>query len=276
VIDVTDWAPEPQETTETITPAPAAALAGLFDVTPPEDTLPPLWQWLYFLDRPAQRDLGPDGHPRHGRFLPPIPGRRRMFAGGRFTAYGPMRFGEDVTRRAELAATTVKHGRTGELLFVTVRHTYRRPGEGPGDGTVLAVEEQDLVYRSGAPDTAPARPSFTPPDVSAHWTLPMTADPVLLFRFSALTYNAHRIHYDEPYATGVEGHPGLVVHGPLLALLCLEPPRRAGREVRELAFRARSPVYAGQPFTACGEPGGDLRIHAPGGVIAMTVDTRLT
>ncbi|MGH3392972.1 MAG: FAS1-like dehydratase domain-containing protein [Actinomadura sp.] len=274
MIDVGGWAPEPYETAEEITRAPAAALAGLFDVAPPADVLPPLWQWLYFLDRPAQRDLGSDGHPRHGRFLPPIPDRRRMFAGGRFTAYAPLRFGEVVTRRAELTATEVKRGRSGELLFVTVRHTFLR------GGAVLAVEEQDLVYRSGDPAVRPAPPSFAAPDVTAHWTLPVTADPMLLFRFSALTYNAHRIHYDEPYATRVEGHPGLVVHGPLLALLCLEGPRRAGREVRELAFRARTPVYAGQPFVACGEPGGapgergELRIAAPGGVTAMTVDVR--
>jgi hydroxyacyl-ACP dehydratase HTD2-like protein with hotdog domain len=269
MIDVGDWAPEPYETTEEITRTPAEALAGLFDIEPPTDRLPPLWQWLHFLDRPAQRDLGPDGHPLVGRFLPPIPDRRRMFAGGRFTVREPMRFGDVVTRRAELATTAVKHGRTGELLFVTVRHTFLR------DGTELAVEEQDLVYRSGDPAARPATPSFEPPEATAHWMLPVTADPVLLFRFSALTYNAHRIHYDEPYTTRVEGHPGLVVHGPLLALLCLEMPRRAGREVREFAFRARSPVYAGQPFVVCGEPSGDLRIAAPGGVTAMTVDARL-
>jgi 3-methylfumaryl-CoA hydratase len=269
MIDIGAWAPEPYASTTAITPAPVAALAGLFDVEPPADTLPPLWQWLYFLDQPSQRDLGPDGHPRAGHFLPPIPDRRRMFAGGRFTVREPMRIGDVVTRRAELTTAVVKQGRSGELLFVTVRHTFLR-----GDA-VMAVEEQDLVYRSGEPAVRPATPSFEAPEAAAHWTLPVTADPVLLFRFSALTYNAHRIHYDEPYATRVEGHPGLVVHGPLLALLCLEIPRRAGRAVRELAFRARSPVYAGQPFVACGEPSGTFWIAAPGGVTAMTVDARL-
>jgi 3-methylfumaryl-CoA hydratase len=264
VIDVEGWAPEPYEITEEIGTAPASALAGLFDVEPPGDALPPLWQWLYFLDRPAQRELGPDGHPLTGRFLPPIPDRRRMFAGGRFTARSPLRFGESITRRAELASTAVKQGRSGEMLFVTVRHTFLR------GRTEVAVEEQDLVYRSGDPAAKPTSPSYEAPEADAPWLLRMTTDPVLLFRFSALTYNAHRIHYDEAYATQIEGHSGLVVHGPLLALLCLELPRRHGRTVTELAFRARSPVYAGQPFAVCGNPEGDLRIEAPGGVTAMT------
>jgi 3-methylfumaryl-CoA hydratase len=264
VIDIEGWAPGPQETTERIDPGPVAALAGLLDAEPPGPELPPLWHWLYFLDRPAQKELGPDGHPLAGHFLPPIPDRRRMFAGGRFTLNTPLRVGATVTRRSELASTAVKQGRSGEMLFVTVRHTF------VSDGTEVAVEEQDLVYRSGDPATRPPQPSFETPEVDAVWTLPMTADPVLLFRFSALTYNAHRIHYDETYATQVEGHPGLVVHGPLLAILCLELPRRAGHKVTELSFRARSPVYAGQPFIATGSPEGDLAIAAPAGVTAMT------
>ncbi|MFG1858762.1 MaoC family dehydratase N-terminal domain-containing protein [Actinomadura geliboluensis] len=264
MIDIAGWAPEPQEATEVIDAAPSAALAGVLDVEPPGDELPPLWQWVHFLERPAQRELGPDGHPRDGRFLPPLPERRRMFAGGRFRIREPLRFGDTVTRRTELLSTVVKQGRSGEMLFVTVRHIFLR------DGAEIAVEEQDLVYRSGDAKSSPGEVSFSSPDVKAPWMLPVTADPVLLFRFSALTYNAHRIHYDEAYATEVEGHGGLVVHGPLLAILCLELPRRAGRTVRELSFRARRPVYARQPFVAAGSPDGDLSIEAPGGVTAMT------
>lgn len=264
MIDVAGWAPEARETTEVIAPGPAAALAGVLDAEPPGEELPPLWQWLHFLERPARHELGADGHPREGRFLPPIPDRRRMFAGGRFRIVEPMRVGDTVTRRDELASTAVKNGRSGEMLFVTVRHTFLR------DGAEIAVEEQDLVYRSGDAAARPSAPSFEAPAVDAPWTLPMTADPVLLFRFSALTYNAHRIHYDEEYATGVEGHAGLVVHGPLLAILCLELPRRAGVRVRELSFRARTPVFARQPFAAAGGPDGALSIAAPGGVTAMT------
>lgn len=263
-IDVSGWAPEPEEVTETIGPGPSAAFAGVLDAEAPAGELPPLWQWLHFLERPAQRELGPDGHPLEGRFLPPIPDRGRMFAGGRFTVRDPIRYGDTVTRRAELASTAVKNGRSGEMLFVTVRHTFLR------DGAEIAVEEQDLVYRSGAKAARPPEVSFEAPDVRAPWTLPMVADPVLLFRFSALTYNAHRIHYDEAYATEVEGHGGLVVHGPLLAMLCLELPRRAGRNVTGLSFRARRPVYARQPFTATGSPDdGALAIEAPGAT-AMT------
>lgn len=257
------WAPEPYETTERIEDGPAGALAGLLDVASPGEVLPPLWQWLYFLERPAQHELGSDGHPRFGRFLPPIPDRRRMFAGGRFALREPIRFGDTVTRRAELASTTVKRGRSGELLFTTVRHTFLR------DGAEIGVEEQDLVYRSGDPAARPPVSSYERPESDAPWTLRMAADPVLLFRFSALTYNAHRIHYDEAYATGVEGHAGLVVHGPLLALLCLELPRRRGYAVRELSFRATSPVYGGQPFVVGGAPDGTLRVTTSGGE-AMT------
>ncbi|WP_019630500.1 FAS1-like dehydratase domain-containing protein [Actinomadura atramentaria] len=264
MIDVSGWRPEPRAATEVIGPGPAAALAGLLDVDPPDGELPPLWQWLYFLDRPAQRELGEDGHPRAGRFLPPIPDRRRMFAGGRLTVRSPLRFGDTVTRREELAGTAVKRGRTGELLFVTVRQTFLR------DGEPVMTEEQDLVYRSGDPERPAPPQDGPPPEPDAPWSLRLTADPVLLFRFSALTYNAHRIHYDAEYATGAEGHPGLVVHGPLLAILCLELPRRAGHPVRELSFRARAPLHAGRPFAVAGSAGGDLAVLAPGGGTAMT------
>ncbi|MDL4770659.1 FAS1-like dehydratase domain-containing protein [Actinomadura xylanilytica] len=262
-MNIGGWAPEPAETTELIGTAPSIALAGVLDVAAPADELPPLWQWLHFLERPAQHELGPDGHPLEGRFLPPVPNRRRMFAGGRFTVHSPIRYGDTITRRAELASTALKRGRSGELLFVTVRHTFVR------DGDEVAVEEQDLVYRSGDPVSRPAQVSHESPVPEAPWTLPITADPVLLFRFSALTYNAHRIHYDEAYATQIEGHGGLVVHGPLLAMLCLELPRRAGHRARALSFRAQRPVYAGRPFVAAGSPDGALAIEAPGAT-AMT------
>ncbi|MQY02061.1 FAS1-like dehydratase domain-containing protein [Actinomadura macrotermitis] len=264
MIDIEGWSPEPCELTQALDAEPAAALAGLLDAAPPGAELPPLWQWLYFLDRPAQADLGPDGHPARGRFLPPIPDRRRMFAGGRFLVREPLRFGDTVTRRAELVSAVPKEGRSGELLLVTVRHTFLR------DGDKIAVEEQDLVYRSGDAAVPAAAPSYKVPEADAPWLLRATTDPVLLFRFSALTYNAHRIHYDEEYATHAEGHPGLLVHGPLLALLCLELPRREGHKVTELSFRARRPVYAGQPLAVTGTPDGELAVRAPADVTAMT------
>jgi hydroxyacyl-ACP dehydratase HTD2-like protein with hotdog domain len=290
------WAPEPAEATETIAAEPAVALAGLFDVDPPVtgngDPIPPLWHWLYFLDRPAQRDLGPDGHPADGRFMPPIPRRRRMYAGGRVSYLSPLRCGESITRRSELADWTIKQGRTGELLFVTVRHTFLRAGE------PVATEEQDLVYRSAPPD-APGTPAVpppvtplpvapppvtpppaTPPPATPQWLLEVVADPVLLFRFSALTYNAHRIHYDAAYASAVEGHPGLVVHGPLLAMLCLELPRRQvpGPWISRVSFRARAAVYAGVPFGVTGsrrDGGCEMRVTAADGTTAMTAEAHI-
>ncbi len=283
---IAGWAPEPAEATETITAGPAVALSGLLDrepvVTGPGDPIPPLWHWLYFLDRPATSELGPDGHPAAGHFMPPVPERRRMYAGGRASYAGAICCGDEITRRSELAAATVKRGRTGELLFVTVRSVFTRAG------AVLATEEQDLVYRSGPPvadATAPRRP--VPEQDWGPWRMQIVPDPVLLFRFSALTYNAHRIHYDAGYATAVEGHPGLVVHGPLLALLCFELPRRHAplQRVTQLSFRARSPVYVGQRCTVTGGPSGDggdggadcaMAVIGPDGAVAVTAEGRLS
>ncbi|MCP2341006.1 FAS1-like dehydratase domain-containing protein [Actinomadura rupiterrae] len=269
MIDIQGWDPSPHETTEILQPGPAFGLAGLLGAPFDGDELPPLWQWLYFLERPPQSVLGPDGHPAEGRFLPPIPNRRRMFAGGRFLQREPLRVGDTVTRRDELVTAKVKQGRSGELLFVTVRQTFLR------DGQKIAVEEQDLMYRSGAPDSAQPEPSYKEPLLQkTPWRTTFIADPVLLFRFSALTYNSHRIHYDEDYATNVEGHAGLVVHGPLLAILLLELPRMAGHKVTEFSFRARHPVYAGQPVAVAGHPDGELAViaaaYASGPVSAVT------
>jgi len=278
---IAGWAPGPTETTETIAAEPAVALSGLLDrepaVTAPGDPIPPLWHWLYFLDRPASSELGPDGHPAAGHFMPPIPQRRRMYAGGRASYTGAFRCGDEITRRSELADATVKQGRTGELLFVTVRSVFTRAG------AVIATEEQDVVYRSGPPAAGgSARPRGSSEAAGpAPWQIQIVPDPVLLFRFSALTYNAHRIHYDADYATGVEGHPGLVVHGPLLALLCFELPRRHAprQRVTQLSFRARSPVYVGQRCTVTGGPRDDgcaMQVAGPDGAVALTAEGRLS
>lgn len=278
---IAGWAPGPTETTETIAAGPAVALSGLLDrepaVTAPGDPIPPLWHWLYFLDRPATSELGPDGHPAAGHFMPPIPQRRRMYAGGRASYTGAFRCGDQITRRSELADATVKQGRTGELLFVTVRSVFTRAG------AVIATEEQDVVYRSGPPAAGGSAGPRGPSEAAgpAPWQIQIVPDPVLLFRFSALTYNAHRIHYDADYATGVEGHPGLVVHGPLLALLCFELPRRQAprQRVTQLSFRARSPVYVGQRCTVTGGPRDDgcaMQVAGPDGAVALTAEGRLS
>ena len=276
---VRDWRPAATTARDVIAPAPATALARLLDRA--DDALaegcplPALWHWLYFLDWPLQADLGADGHPARGHFLPPIPGRTRMFAGGRLRVRAPIEIGPPAARTSEVAGVTVKEGRTGEMLFVTVRHEIRQGGE------PLLVEEQDLVYRS-TPGEAPAsrpgpaesrdhppvpgegalhqveRPE-SPPAPSPPWRVPFTADPVMLFRFSALTANAHRIHYDQPYTRDVEHHPGLVVHGPLLAILMAELPRLHApeRRIAALTYRFRRPVFAGEPVLVSGGPSGD-------------------
>ena len=263
---VQSWTPGPVTAEDPLPAGPAAALSALLDLPGPVaeagDPLPPLWQWIHFLHWPAQRELGTDGHPRHGHFLPPVPDRQRMIAGGRCEVTRPLRLGEPAERVSSLGPVTAKQGSTGELLFVTERREFRQHGH------LCLVEEQDIVYRSGrgsARHTPVGADDSAVPDAGEPWRLPLRPDPTLLFRFSALTANAHRIHYDTPYAQGEEGYPGPVVHGPLLALFMLELVRRhaPARQVRSLSYRLRRPLFAGEPLLACGTPtdgGADLRI----------------
>lgn len=279
---VADWHPGPVVTTELIGPGPAAAFSALLDLpgtaAGPGELLPPLWHWLHFLDHPRRSELGEDGHPAAGHFLPPLPERRRMFAGGRLRVHAPIRVGDTVERRVELAGAAPKSGRSGELLFVTARHEFRR------DGELLAVEEQDIVYRSqpaGAPRPADRGEPPEDPGPAPRWRIELPTDPPLLFGFSALTHNAHRIHYDRPYATGVEGYPGLVVHGPLLALLLLEIPRRelAAHAVGSFGYRLLRPAFAGGVVVATGDPDGrelGLRAGVPGAGTSISAVARTT
>jgi 3-methylfumaryl-CoA hydratase len=228
------WDPASVETTRRVDPWAVAAFADLLDASV-GDVLPPLWQGVLPVEHPRQSTLGVDGHPADGAFLPPIPDRRRMFAGGRLRLSGPIPVGAQLQSRAHVAEVTVKRGRSGEMAFVRQRH------ELLVGGSLAAVEEQDIVYRSepaGAGRKAVRRPGPAEP-VEATWRIGLDVEETLLFRFSALTYNAHRIHYDLPYATRVEAYPGLVVHGPLLALLALELPRRHAPERRVTAFDYR-------------------------------------
>jgi hydroxyacyl-ACP dehydratase HTD2-like protein with hotdog domain len=262
---VESWAPGVVVDEDVLPVGPAAALSAVLDLPEPVanvgDPLPPLWQWLYFLHWPAQHELGADGHMRDGRFLPPIPDRQRMFAGGRCEIIEPLLLGERAERISSLASVTPKHGSTGELVFVTQRLEFQQRGR------TCVVEEQDIVYRSGRSSGLHPRTidESATPQSDAPWQLRLHPDPTLLFRISALTANAHRIHYDTPYAREEEGYPGLVVHGPLLALLMLELARRSApdRAVRLLAYRLRSPVFVGEHLLAYGTPndgGANLRI----------------
>ncbi|HVV19671.1 MAG TPA: MaoC family dehydratase N-terminal domain-containing protein [Pseudonocardiaceae bacterium] len=211
-----------RERTELLQPEPAQALAALLDVPPPDPDagLPPLWHWLYLLDRPAQADLGPDGHPvRNAVPQPPGPDLRRMWAGGRVRTRGVLRCGETATRRSEVLSVRDKQGRSGSFTLVTARHRIEQAGR------VVVDEEQDIVYRTPGPVTAADDGPAVPP-ADDEWSIDVT--PTLLFRFSALTYNAHRIHYDRDYARDVEGYPGLLTHGPLQALAMAEAARARG------------------------------------------------
>lgn len=256
---VESWTPGPVTDEDPLPAGPVAALSAVLDlpgtVGGDGDPLPPLWHWLYFLSWPAQRELGADGHPSRGHFLPPLPDRQRMWAGGRCEITEPLRLGEPAERVSSLASVTVKQGRTGEMVFVTERREFRQHGR------LRLVEEQDIVYRCGrgASQHPSAVDEFTAPHPTEPWQLALRPDPAVLFRFSALTANAHRIHYDAPYCRDEEGYPGLVVHGPLLALLMLELPRRnaPARRVRSLSYRLHRPVFAGEHLAACGTPGDD-------------------
>jgi 3-methylfumaryl-CoA hydratase len=262
------WRPEPVVEHDDLPVAPVVALSAVLDVPAPAaetgDELPPLWHWLYFLNWPPQHALGADGHPLHGPFLPPLPDRRRMFAGGRLDVREPLLIGTPARRESSLHRVEVKRGSTGEMVFVTTRHQISQGGR------VCQVEEQDIVYRSG--EDAPGRGRWVvtddpPPPGDAVWPVSMRPDSRALFRISALTANTHRIHYDCPYVRDVEGYPGLVVHGPLLALLMLESVRRHGGDrVRSLSYRLRKPVFAGEKIRARveGEPppaGSPVRIR---------------
>lgn len=217
------------ERTEVLLPGPACALGALLDLPVPDldggAGLPLLWHWVYLLDRPAQADLGPDGHPVRGTILaPPGPGRRRMWAGGRVHTSGALRCGEPATRRTSVLSVQEKSGRSGLLTLIAVQHqTWQR-------GRVIIDEQQDIVYRQPVPRGEPsALPADAGPLVPpADGERAIEVSPTLLFRFSALTYNAHRIHYDRDYARDVEGYPGLLMHGPLQALAMAEAARAAG------------------------------------------------
>jgi 3-methylfumaryl-CoA hydratase len=226
----------------------------------PGAELPPLAHWLYFLPHFKQSDLRPDGHGKLGGFLPPLPLPRRMWAGSRITFHSALRAGDSLARRSKITGLDLKEGRSGALVFLTLRHEISTPRG------LAITEEQDLVYRGEAahektsepvhakattqPAAAPAQPLWSH-DIDPH--------PTLLFRYSALTFNAHRIHYDLPYARDVEAYPGLVVHGPLTATLLLDLLRRHAPEkkIKSFSFRGLQPLFAGAKFRICAGPWGD-------------------
>ncbi|MFG1891641.1 MaoC family dehydratase N-terminal domain-containing protein [Micromonospora sp. NPDC049051] len=266
---------------EVLTPEHAEAFASLIDVPVPDlaaDGLPLLWHWLYLSVWPAQRDIGADGHPTRGSLpVPPAPGQRRMWAGGRVRTQHPLVTGRTAVRRSEVVSTTTKQGRSGPLTFVVVEHRITQ------DGVTCVVEEQDIVYREAvAPDgpgpvPTPDGPAATPAPVAvppAAGERRVALDPPHLFRFSALTRNAHRIHYDREYARSVEGYPALVVHGPLQALLMAESARAAGAVGRlTMNYRLVSPLLEHQGLVTGSEPsphGWNVHVRDDSGRVTAT------
>ena len=254
--DLQAWVGKTETRTDQITSTPMAALSATLDIDAPApragDPVPPLWHWMWFLPIHKQSDLGADGHAKTGDFLPPVPLPFRMWAGGRFEFQRPLRVGQTYTRTSRILDVRQKEGRSGPLIFVIVRHEI-----GDTEGIVLS-EEQDIVYRDNAAgEVTTGHVQAAPSD--AAWERTIQPDDVLLFRYSALTFNAHRIHYDRRYATEVGGYPGLVVHGPLIATLLLELVRRNLPDARvdRFSFRAVSPLFDTGPFVLCGKPGGD-------------------
>jgi len=259
-----EWLGRTESRSDRITHTPITALSATLDrgdALPQDgDPLPPLWHWLYFLPVHRQSELGPDGHAARGGFLPPVPLPRRMWAGGRLQFHHPLRVDDDITRVSRIVDVSYKEGRSGSLVFVLVRHEI-----GNAEGIAL-TEEHDIVYRDNPrPDDPVPKPLAAPTDQT--WQREITPDDVLLFRYSALTFNGHRIHYDRRYVTEVEGYPGLVVHGPLIATLLMDLLRRnlPDATVKQFSFRAIKPLFDIAPFAVCGkleEDGKTVRLWA--------------
>lgn len=262
-----DWVGRTAISEVELDPAPANRLAVTLDREPSFEVgsfLPHAWHWIYFHELVAASGLGADGHPRPGITMPPGVPPRRMWAAGRIDFIAPLRLGQTVTRTSMIRSVTPKDGRTGRLVFVTIDHTLR-----VGDD-VIVDEEQSIVYREpAAPSrgTSPADPGDA--DFSDAWKL----DNAAVFRYSALTFNSHRIHYDADYARDVEGYPGLVVQGPLLVTLLLDAAARRDVQLASVRYRAVSPIFLPEPFTVNGRHGGQelaLWATSESGHLAMT------
>ena len=260
---------------DTISPLTARAMAAALDRDVSYrvgDPLPPAWHWLYFHEVVPASRLGADGHPKRGGFIPPVPLPRRMWAGGRLIFARPLRIGERAIKRSTIKSVTEKQGRSGQLCFVVAEHQILV------DKELCLSEEQDLVYRE-AP-TPGSQPDPKPAPAEADWSETVTPDPVFLFRYSAVTFNGHRIHYDVDYCRDVEGYPGLVVHGPLIATLLLDLVYRRcpNNPITGFDFRAASPLFDTTSFSIHGLRDGNQgqawATNAEGG-LAMTAQVRL-
>lgn len=257
VAHLRSWEGRTESHRDDITAAPLRGLSATLDRedSPPAQgtAVPPLWHWMYFLPHAQQSQIGPDGHPHRGGFLPPVPLPRRMWAGGQFTwTDTDLVVGDAAQKRSRIASVKHKSGRTGDLLFVEVEHAFHN-----AQGLCL-TETHDIVYRAAAVPGAPEVPPVAA-ESGAPWQRQFVPDPVSLFRYSALTFNGHRIHYDRSYVTQEEGYPGLIVHGPLIATLLVDLVRRQvpGARLATFQFRAVRPTFDLHPFRLNGRPSAD-------------------
>jgi 3-methylfumaryl-CoA hydratase len=277
ILDLQRWVGRQDERSQSLAPFPARALAAALDrdEEPREgDPLPLPWNWLYFLDTPASSRTGADGHPMRGGFLPPVPLPRRMWAAGRLQVMSPLMLGKPAHKTSIITSVDLKEGKTGALVFVNLEHTLRQ------EGVTCLVEEQNIVYRDMPVAPAPLPAGETAP-ADADWEMTIRPDPVLLFRFSALTYNGHRIHYDRDYAVQHEFYPALVVQGPLLATWLLDLLRREVRDasVSEFRFRAVRPTFDTDVVRVCGKRDGmqvKLWTADAQGFVGMTAQATLS
>lgn len=261
-MNLQDWVNRTETVEDVVTATPYAALAATLDWPlvqqaerpQPGTLLPPLWHWLYFLPIYPQSEIGEDGHAKRGGFLPPVPLPRRMWAGSDFTFHQPLLVGDALRRVSTIVDVKEKSGRTGDLIFVKVKHELYRNGS----ADVALTEHHNIVYRSAASVNDVAPPPMAAPKGGA-WSKLIHPDDVLLFRYSALTFNGHRIHYDRKYVTEVEGYPGLIVHGPLIATLLMDLLRCEMPQARVLRFefKAVRATFDIHSFSVHGEPSAD-------------------
>ncbi|ESW62138.1 MAG: acyl dehydratase [Rhodobacter sp. CACIA14H1] len=254
------WVGRVEEAVDTVSPRQARQMAATLGVAcdcAAGAVLPVLWHWMGWTPEAPMAELGPDGHPARGGFLPPVPLERRMWAGGRLRFHAPLRIGQEMRRRSEIVKVSEKTGTTGRMVFVTFAHRVE------GSEGLAVEEEQDIVYIAMPDRFTPPPPVAAP---VADWAEPVAVDEVRLFRFSALTFNAHRIHFDLPYATGVEKYPGLVVHGPLQAMLLMQAARarRGGAVPAGYRFRGVRPAFHFDALTLQGAGDGVATVNGDG------------
>jgi 3-methylfumaryl-CoA hydratase len=273
-----DWVGSTERVEDMISLTPALGVSALLNRGGAPLTegspLPPLWQWFYFLPQVYSQKISLDGHPERGGFMPPVALPRRMFAGSRMKFFSPLFIGGPASRHGEIIKVVEKSGKTGNLVFVTVKYQVYQ-------GDKLCIEEeQDIVYKEAGGEVVAPTPLAALPTVNPEaFSQVITPNEVMLFRFSALTFNAHRIHYDRPYAMEEEGYPGLVVHGPLTAIMLAEmTAEHSQKAICKFTFQGRAPLFDKHAFRLVGEIVKDqavLESQGPDGKTTMKATAEL-